>query len=46
MLPVAIAPNTIVIGTGLVEPAEMARTGLLLNLLGAVPITLFVLLLV
>ena len=46
MLPVATAPNAIVVGTGLVEPGEMARTGLLLNLLGAIPITLFVLLLV
>jgi len=46
MLPVATAPNAIVIGTERVEPGEMARTGLLLNLLGAIPITLFVLLLV
>jgi solute carrier family 13 (sodium-dependent dicarboxylate transporter), member 2/3/5 len=45
MLPVATAPNAIVVGTGRVDPGDMARTGLLLNLLGVIPITVFVLLL-
>lgn len=45
MLPVATAPNAIVVGTGLVDGEEMARAGLLLNLLGIIPITACVLLL-
>jgi sodium-dependent dicarboxylate transporter 2/3/5 len=43
MLPVATAPNAIVVGTGSVAPEDMARTGLLLNLLGVIPITVIVL---
>ena len=45
MLPVATAPNAIVIGTGAVPPEAMARTGFALNLIGIVPITVAVLLL-
>jgi solute carrier family 13 (sodium-dependent dicarboxylate transporter), member 2/3/5 len=40
MLPVATAPNAIVFGTGRVTTRRMARTGLILNLLGAVAITI------
>ncbi len=40
MLPVATAPNAIVIGTGTVAPEDMMRTGLLLNVVGIVPITI------
>jgi sodium-dependent dicarboxylate transporter 2/3/5 len=43
MLPVATAPNAIVVGTGMVAPEDMVRTGLLLNLLGVIPITVAVL---
>jgi sodium-dependent dicarboxylate transporter 2/3/5 len=39
MLPVATAPNAIIFGTGRVTTREMAKTGLGLNLLGAVIIT-------
>ncbi len=46
MLPVATAPNAIVVGTEQFDPDEMARAGLLLNLLGVIPITVCVLLLV
>jgi solute carrier family 13 (sodium-dependent dicarboxylate transporter), member 2/3/5 len=40
MLPAATAPNAIVYGSGRVAAPTMARTGLLLNLAGAVVITL------
>jgi len=40
MLPVATAPNAIVVGTGNVAPEDMMRTGLLLNIVGVVPITI------
>ena len=43
MLPVATAPNAIVVGTGTVAPEDMMRTGLLLNVVGIVPITIAVL---
>lgn len=46
MLPVATAPNAIVIGSNALDPGEMARAGLWLNLVGVVPITVVVLLLV
>ncbi len=46
MLPVATAPNAIVIGSGQVDPGEMARAGLWLNLVGVIPITVGVLLLI
>ena len=39
MLPVATAPNAIIFGTGRVTTREMAKTGLGLNLLGAIIIT-------
>ena len=40
MLPVATAPNAIVFGTGRFSTVTMVREGLLLNLVGAVAITL------
>ncbi len=45
MLPVATPPNAIVFGTGQVEMRDMVRTGLILNLLGVVAITLTIYLL-
>jgi sodium-dependent dicarboxylate transporter 2/3/5 len=39
MLPVATAPNAIVFGTGELTTREMAREGLVLNLIGAVCLT-------
>jgi sodium-dependent dicarboxylate transporter 2/3/5 len=36
MLPVATPPNAVVVGTGYVTVPEMARAGLVLNLLGVV----------
>jgi sodium-dependent dicarboxylate transporter 2/3/5 len=42
MLPVATPPNAIVFGTGEVRIADMARAGILLNLIGIVLITLCV----
>jgi solute carrier family 13 (sodium-dependent dicarboxylate transporter), member 2/3/5 len=45
MLPVATAPNAIVVGSGELDGAEMARAGLVLNLVGVIPITIGVLLL-
>ena len=36
MLPVATAPNAIVFGSGHIRSTDMLRTGLVLNLLGAV----------
>ncbi|MBJ95058.1 MAG: hypothetical protein CMP23_11380 [Rickettsiales bacterium] len=46
MLPVATAPNAIVVGSGAVDTASMVRCGLVLNLSGVIPITWMVLLLV
>lgn len=40
MLPVATPPNAIIFGTGRISVARMARTGLFLNLVGAIIITL------
>ena len=40
MLPVATPPNAVVFGSGRVSIPQMARTGLVLNLLGVVVITL------
>ncbi|MBI9034773.1 MAG: SLC13/DASS family transporter [Bacteroidales bacterium] len=40
MLPVATPPNAIIFGTGRISMMQMARTGIGLNLLGAVIITL------
>ncbi len=39
MLPVATAPNAVVFGSGYVRVKDMARAGLVLNLIGAVVIT-------
>jgi sodium-dependent dicarboxylate transporter 2/3/5 len=39
MLPVATAPNAVIYGSGRVRVEDMARAGLVLNLLGAVVIT-------
>ncbi len=41
MLPVGTPPNAIVFGTGTVKIAEMVRGGVVLNITGAVLITLF-----
>ncbi|MCA9570066.1 MAG: SLC13/DASS family transporter [Myxococcales bacterium] len=46
MLPVATAPNAIVVGGGHVRSGDLAREGLVLNLLGAVVITVLAVLLV
>jgi sodium-dependent dicarboxylate transporter 2/3/5 len=40
MLPVATAPNSVVYGSGLISTARMAREGFLLNLLGALVISI------
>jgi sodium-dependent dicarboxylate transporter 2/3/5 len=40
MLPVATPPNAIVFGSNKISVMQMAKTGLLLNILGAVIITL------
>ncbi len=40
MLPVATPPNAIIFGTTRIRIAQMARTGLLLNLIGVVIVTL------
>jgi sodium-dependent dicarboxylate transporter 2/3/5 len=42
MLPVATPPNAIVFGTGYIEPAEMRRAGLWLNIIGIIVITVAV----
>ncbi|MFK5583005.1 SLC13 family permease [Serinicoccus sp. LYQ131] len=41
MLPVGTPPNAIVFGTGAVKIQEMARGGIVLNIVGAILITLF-----
>ncbi len=45
MLPVATAPNAIVVGSGAVDQNTMVRTGLVLNLSCALPVAVLVLLL-
>ena len=40
MMPVATPPNAVVFGSDRVKISEMARVGLVLNLVGAVVITL------
>ena len=40
MLPVATAPNAIVFGTGQITTQTMAREGLVLNVVGALCLTL------
>ena len=42
MLPIATAPNAIVFGSGRVNIVQMARAGIMINLFGAVLITLIV----
>ncbi|WP_027184769.1 SLC13 family permease [Desulfovibrio inopinatus] len=42
MLPVATPPNAVVFGSGCVTIPQMARTGLYLNIIGAILITFFV----
>ncbi|MFQ5804992.1 MAG: SLC13 family permease [Phycisphaerae bacterium] len=42
MLPVATPPNAIVFGSGKVSMGRMVRTGIILNLIGAVLITLLI----
>jgi len=44
MLPVATPPNAIIFGTGEVRMADMVRVGIVLNLIGVIIITAFVLL--
>ena len=39
MLPVATAPNAVIYGSGKVTIRDMARAGLVLNLMGAVVIS-------
>lgn len=41
MLPIATPPNAIIFGSGQIEMRQMVRAGILLNLLGAVLISLF-----
>lgn len=41
MLPVATPPNAIIFGTNRIRISQMARTGLIINLLGALLISLF-----
>ena len=40
MLPVATPPNAIVFGGGHITVAQMARTGILINLMGVILVTL------
>lgn len=40
MLPVATPPNAIIFGTGKISVMDMARTGIILNIIGAIIITL------
>jgi len=42
MMPVATPPNAIIFGTGKVRVAQMAKSGLILNLIGVVFITLWI----
>ena len=42
MLPVATPPNTIIFASGKIKSSEMAKTGLLLNLIGALVISISV----
>ena len=41
MLPVATIPNAVVFSTGMISVPQMMRTGLVLNLIGALLVTLF-----
>jgi len=45
MLPVATPPNAIIFGSGYVRIGQMAKAGLVINLIGAVLVTLLVYLL-
>ena len=42
MMPVATPPNAIIFGTGRVSVGTMARTGFIINIIGAILITIFV----
>ncbi len=42
MMPVATPPNAIIFGTGRIRVAQMAKTGIMLNLVGVIIITLWV----
>ncbi len=42
MLPVATPPNAIVFSTGRIHTSQMARTGIILNVIGAIAVTLLV----
>ncbi|MBK7345086.1 MAG: anion permease [Saprospiraceae bacterium] len=42
MMPVATAPNTIVFGSGIIRTREMIRTGVWINLIGIVLISLII----
>ncbi len=41
MMPVATPPNAIVFGSGRMKIAEMAKTGLVINIIGAILLTLY-----
>jgi sodium-dependent dicarboxylate transporter 2/3/5 len=40
MLPAATFPNAIIFGSGKIHVSEMAREGIVLNLIGAVVVTM------
>jgi sodium-dependent dicarboxylate transporter 2/3/5 len=40
MMPIATPPNAIVFGSGRIKIAEMAKTGILINVIGIILITL------
>lgn len=42
MLPVATPPNAIIFGTGKIKSQQMARTGLIINFVAAIIITVFI----
>jgi sodium-dependent dicarboxylate transporter 2/3/5 len=46
MMPVATPPNAIVFGSGFLKIKDMARVGVVLNILGVIAITLFMYLVV
>jgi sodium-dependent dicarboxylate transporter 2/3/5 len=42
MMPIATPPNAIVFGSGRIKIAEMAKAGILINIIGAIVIALFI----
>jgi sodium-dependent dicarboxylate transporter 2/3/5 len=42
MLPVATPPNAIIFGSGKIKIKDMSKTGLILNILSVIIITIFV----